>query len=107
MRFWHIPIHEHLLPHTKIAVTGPSIILALACTQTVLRYLTALLLQLKVDVQARGGKMNILITGAGLIGAHAARHAVDAGNKVVLYDLSPNRNYIHEIVGTDRADVVA
>jgi nucleoside-diphosphate-sugar epimerase len=31
--------------------------------------------------------MNILITGAGLIGAHAARHAVDAGNKVVLYDL--------------------
>jgi UDP-glucose 4-epimerase len=51
--------------------------------------------------------MNILITGAGLIGAHAARHAVDAGNKVVLYDLSPNRNYIHEIVGTDRVDVVA
>jgi UDP-glucose 4-epimerase len=51
--------------------------------------------------------MNILITGAGLIGAHAARHAVDAGNKVVLYDLSPNRNYIHGIVGTDRADVVA
>ena len=51
--------------------------------------------------------MNILITGAGLIGAHAARHAVDAGNKVVLYDLSPNRNYIHEIVGTDRVEVVA
>ena len=51
--------------------------------------------------------MNILITGAGLIGAHAARHAVDAGHKVVLYDLSPNRNYIHEIVGTDRVDVVA
>ena len=51
--------------------------------------------------------MNILITGAGLIGAHAARHAVDAGNRVVLYDLSPNRNYIHEIVGTDRVEVVA
>ena len=51
--------------------------------------------------------MNILITGAGLIGAHAARHAVDAGNKVVLYDLSPNRSYIHEIVGKDRVDVVA
>jgi nucleoside-diphosphate-sugar epimerase len=51
--------------------------------------------------------MNILITGAGLIGAHAARHAVDAGNKVVLYDLSPNRNYIHEIVGNDRVEVVA
>jgi nucleoside-diphosphate-sugar epimerase len=51
--------------------------------------------------------MNILITGAGLIGTHAARHAVDAGNKVVLYDLSPNRNYIQEIVGTDRVEVVA
>lgn len=51
--------------------------------------------------------MNILITGAGLIGAHAARHAVDAGNKVVLFDLSPNRDYIHKIVGNDRADVVA
>src|SRR5918994_2738442 len=51
--------------------------------------------------------MNILITGAGLIGAHAAHHAIDAGNKVVLYDLSPNRSYIHEIVGNDRIDVVA
>jgi nucleoside-diphosphate-sugar epimerase len=51
--------------------------------------------------------MNILITGAGLIGAHAARHAVDAGNKVVLYDLSPNRNYIQDIVGKDRVEVVA
>ena len=51
--------------------------------------------------------MNILITGAGLIGAHAARHAVDAGNKVVLYDLSPNRSYIHEIAGTHGVDVVA
>jgi nucleoside-diphosphate-sugar epimerase len=51
--------------------------------------------------------MNILITGAGLIGTHAARHAVDAGNKVVLYDLSPNRNYIQEIVGKDRVEVVA
>ena len=33
--------------------------------------------------------MNILITGAGLIGSHCARQAVDAGNKVVLFDLSP------------------
>lgn len=51
--------------------------------------------------------MNILITGAGLIGAHAARHAIDAGNRVVLFDLSPNRDYINEIVGKDRTDVVA
>jgi len=51
--------------------------------------------------------MNILITGAGLIGSHAARQAVDAGNKVVLFDLSPNRDYIQKVVGKDKADVVA
>jgi nucleoside-diphosphate-sugar epimerase len=51
--------------------------------------------------------MNILITGAGLIGAHTARQATEAGNKVVLFDLSPNRDYIQKIVGKDRADVVA
>ena len=51
--------------------------------------------------------MNILITGAGLIGAHAARQAVDAGHKVVLFDLSPNRDYIATVVGKDKADVVA
>jgi len=51
--------------------------------------------------------MNILITGAGLIGANAARHAVDAGHKVVLFDLSPNRDYIQKVVGKDKADVVA
>ena len=51
--------------------------------------------------------MNILITGAGLIGANAARHAVEAGHKVVLFDLSPNRDYIQKVVGKDKADVVA
>ena len=51
--------------------------------------------------------MNILITGAGLIGSHCARQAVDAGNKVVLFDLSPNRDYLHKVVGKDRAEVVA
>ena len=51
--------------------------------------------------------MNILITGAGLIGTHTARHAVDAGHKVVLFDLSPNRDYIQKVVGKDKADVVA
>ena len=51
--------------------------------------------------------MNILITGAGLIGSNAARHAVDAGHKVVLFDLSPNRDYIQKVVGKDKADVVA
>ena len=51
--------------------------------------------------------MNILITGAGLIGSHCARQTVDAGNKVVLFDLSPNRDYLQKVVGKDRADVVA
>ena len=51
--------------------------------------------------------MNILITGAGLIGANAARHAVDAGHKVVLFDLSPNRDYIQKVVGKDKVDIVA
>ena len=51
--------------------------------------------------------MNILITGAGLIGSHAARQMVDGGNKAVLFDLSPNRDYIAKVVGKDRADVVA
>jgi UDP-glucose 4-epimerase len=51
--------------------------------------------------------MNILITGAGLIGSHCAREAVDAGNKVVLFDLSPNRDYLQKVIGKDRVDVVA
>src|SRR3990170_7988562 len=51
--------------------------------------------------------MNILITGAGLIGAHTARQAVDGGSKVVLFDLAPNREYIEKVVGKGRADVVA
>ena len=51
--------------------------------------------------------MNILITGAGLIGSNSARHAVDGGHKVVLFDLSPNRDYIQKVVGKEKADVVA
>jgi len=51
--------------------------------------------------------MNVLITGAGLIGCHFAKRAADAGNKVVIYDLSPNREYIDKIVGRDRAQIVA
>jgi UDP-glucose 4-epimerase len=51
--------------------------------------------------------MNILITGAGLIGTHCARRAADAGDKTVLFDLSPNRDYIDKVVGKNRAQVVA
>jgi len=51
--------------------------------------------------------MKILITGAGLIGSHCARQAVDAGHGVVLFDLAPNRDYIEKVVGNDRVQVVA
>jgi nucleoside-diphosphate-sugar epimerase len=51
--------------------------------------------------------MNILITGAGLIGSSAARHAIDNGHKIVLFDLSPNRDYLDKVVGKDKYDVVA
>ncbi|HTM07027.1 MAG TPA: NAD(P)-dependent oxidoreductase [Verrucomicrobiae bacterium] len=51
--------------------------------------------------------MNVLITGAGLIGCHFAKRAAEAGNRVVIYDLSPNREYIDKIVGRERAEIVA
>ena len=51
--------------------------------------------------------MTVLITGAGLIGCHFARRAADGGSKVVLYDLSPNRDYIQKIVGKDKVEIVA
>ena len=51
--------------------------------------------------------MIVLTTGAGLIGCHFARRMADAGNKVILYDLSPNREYIQKIAGKDRIEIVA
>ena len=51
--------------------------------------------------------MNVLITGAGLIGCHLAKRLADGGNKVTLYDLAPNRDYIEKIVGKNRAEIVA
>src|SRR5919198_1504256 len=51
--------------------------------------------------------MNVLITGAGLIGTHLARRLVDSGDQVVLYDLVPNRDYIGKVIRLDKAHVVA
>jgi nucleoside-diphosphate-sugar epimerase len=51
--------------------------------------------------------MNVLITGAGLIGTHLARRIVDAGDKAVLFDLAPNRDYIGKLVGSDKPHIVA
>ena len=50
--------------------------------------------------------MNVLITGAGLIGTHLARRIVDARDGAVLYDLVPNRDHIGNVVGPDKAGVV-
>ncbi len=51
--------------------------------------------------------MNVLITGAGLIGAHLAKRIVGGGDSAVLFDLAPNRDYIDKIVGPGKANVVA
>ncbi|HEX9446105.1 MAG TPA: NAD(P)-dependent oxidoreductase [Candidatus Binatia bacterium] len=51
--------------------------------------------------------MNVLVTGGGLIGCHFAKRMADAGHKIAVYDLSPNREYIDKIVGPNRAEVVA
>ncbi len=48
-----------------------------------------------------------MVTGGGLIGCHFARRVVDSGETVVIYDLSPDREYIAKIVGKDRVHVVA
>jgi nucleoside-diphosphate-sugar epimerase len=46
--------------------------------------------------------MTILVTGAGLIGTHAARALLDQGTGVVLYDPDPSAGYIESVVGRDR-----
>jgi UDP-glucose 4-epimerase len=51
--------------------------------------------------------MKVLVTGGGLIGCHFAKRMADDGNKVAIYDLSPNREYIDKIVGPDRVEIVA
>jgi len=51
--------------------------------------------------------MNVLVTGGGLIGCHFAKRMADDGNRIVIYDLSPNRDYIDKVVGMNRAEVVA
>lgn len=51
--------------------------------------------------------MTILVTGAGLLGCHFARRMVDTGHKVVLYDLSPNREYIQKVAGNHGVEIVA
>jgi nucleoside-diphosphate-sugar epimerase len=68
--------------------------------------LTAVFLANKVSANKEDGVMNVLITGAGLIGAHLARRIVDGGDKAVLFDLTPNREYIAKVVGANTSNVV-
>lgn len=41
--------------------------------------------------------MNLLVTGAGLVGCHVARFMAERGHKVVLYDFAPNRPYVASV----------
>ncbi len=47
----------------------------------------------------KGWFMNVLITGAGLIGCHAAGRLLAKGHAVVLYDMSPDHPYIRSVAG--------
>ena len=46
--------------------------------------------------------MNILITGAGLIGCHGAKRLLALGHQVVLYDVAPDPEYIRAVVGNEK-----
>ncbi|MDO8689130.1 MAG: NAD(P)-dependent oxidoreductase [Dehalococcoidia bacterium] len=43
--------------------------------------------------------MNILVTGAGLIGCHFAREMQKRGHRTVLFDLAPNESYVRSVAG--------
>jgi UDP-glucose 4-epimerase len=43
--------------------------------------------------------LNILITGAGLLGCYTAREVTARGGKVVLYDNTPDYNYVNYVAG--------
>lgn len=41
--------------------------------------------------------MNVLVTGAGLVGCNVARQLADGGHRAILFDRSPNRAYIASV----------
>ena len=55
--------------------------------------------------------MRVLITGAGMIGCHAAQELTQRGDEVTLFDLAPQESYIRRIISSDvrvvRGDVAA
>lgn len=46
--------------------------------------------------------MKIFITGAGMLGCHAARELTQAGHSVHLYDLNPDPAYVATMAGKRR-----
>lgn len=42
--------------------------------------------------------MNVLVTGAGLVGCNTAQQLIERGHQVVLYDMAPNERYIRSVV---------
>lgn len=43
--------------------------------------------------------MNVLITGAGLLGAHTAADLIDAGHEPLLVDVRPDSAYVEQVAG--------
>lgn len=43
--------------------------------------------------------MNILVTGAGLIGCYFTQEMIRQGSQVVLYDIAPNKAFIKRVIG--------
>lgn len=50
--------------------------------------------------------MNVLVTGAGLIGSHIARKLVEVGEEPILYEVAPAYEYIGGVVGLNKVKVV-
>lgn len=44
--------------------------------------------------------MNVLITGAGLVGCNTAKQLIERGHQAVLYDMAPNEPYIQSVAPT-------
>jgi UDP-glucose 4-epimerase len=44
--------------------------------------------------------VNVLVTGAGLVGCNTAKQLIERGHQAVLYDMAPNEPYIRGVAGS-------